>query len=192
MSGGPVLLSDGTLFAIHGQSDIFPGQDSENRNALAIPIAFYVVVTAEEGGLNNDKKILAAWSPPRKTALDYSLAGYRNQSEGNYNDAISDFSNAIRLEPGWGIHWGDRGIAKAMRGDYEAGIVDITKAINLVISGRQDNSTATGGNSILFFLCYSRAKCWHSLGKMQSALADLTMAATYARSPWDREFLGLK
>jgi len=186
MSGGPVLLPDGSLFGIHGESDISLKEHSQRRNALGIPIAFYVIAKAEGGGLASDKKALlneiSTWS-----ALDYSVAGYRSQSEGQYQLAITQFSSAINLEPNWGKHWGDRGIAKAMSGDFKSAIQDISKAIQLVISGNQETiKKSQNENSLLSALYFARAKCWFSLRNSMNAASDLTEACKHASSQEDR------
>jgi tetratricopeptide (TPR) repeat protein len=185
MSGGPVLLPDGSLVGIHGESDI-SHEDSQRRNALGIPIAFYVIAKAEGGGLASDKKALLN-ETNTMSAFDYSVAGYRSQSEGQYQTAITQFSGAINLEPNWGKHWGDRGIAKAMSGDFKSAIQDISKAIQLVISGKQDTiKNGQSENSLLSALYFVRAKCWGSLKNNMNAVSDLMEACKHAISQEDR------
>jgi tetratricopeptide (TPR) repeat protein len=189
MSGGPLLLGDGSLLGIHGESDISTGQKEARRNALAIPIAFYVIAKAEGESLGGDRQAFAQFDMLR-TAIDWSVAGYRSQSEGDYSKAVVEFGKAIALEPNWGKHWGDRGIAKAMQGNYEPAIADITRAINLVISGNQDS--VGSGNSLLAALYFSRAKCWQLLGRRDLAMSDIVNASKHAKSPHDRKMLGLE
>ena len=185
MSGGPLLLPDGTMVGIHGESDISLGQDLQRRNALAIPIAFYVIAKGV-GGLSSDRLAFAS-ELPTTSALDYSVAGYRSQSEGQYQKAIDLFGSAIMLEPNWGKHWGDRGIARAMNGEYAFAIQDLTKAIELVIAGRQDHLSRTrNGNSLLSSLYVARAKCWHAIGNKQNSESDLLQACRLAGSQSDR------
>src|SRR5262249_55778683 len=51
--------------------------------------------------------------------------------QGNYMDAITDYSEAIRLEPNDSIAYNDRGAAKCRQGDYTSAIKDCSMSILL-------------------------------------------------------------
>ena len=51
--------------------------------------------------------------------------------KGNDNQAISDLTEAIRLDPRHPHHWEDRGEVYTKDGNYQQGIADISEAIRL-------------------------------------------------------------
>lgn len=65
-------------------------------------------------------------------------------SNGEYDLAIADFSQAIALEPDNALAYFDRGIAYGSKGDYDLAIADFGQAIAL----NPDLSIADSGQSI--------------------------------------------
>jgi tetratricopeptide (TPR) repeat protein len=61
----------------------------------------------------------------------YSLRGNIWVEKGEYDIAIADFNEAIRLEPSDAIHWANRGRAWAKKEFFEKTILDCNEAIRL-------------------------------------------------------------
>ncbi|GAB6392266.1 MAG: tetratricopeptide repeat protein [Treponematales bacterium] len=65
------------------------------------------------------------------TANAYSYCGLAYNGLGEYDKAIADHTQAIRLEPDDAKHLIDRGLAYEDKGDYDRAIADYTQAIRL-------------------------------------------------------------
>ena len=74
-------------------------------------------------------------SKPRETKLrraaTYHTRGVAKAGLGNYNGAIEDFSECIRLNPKKALYYHDRGEAKEALNQHEEAIVDFQKAKEL-------------------------------------------------------------
>ena len=64
-----------------------------------------------------------------KTAEDHQSRGLSNLELGNYNEAIDDYTKAIKLKPDYAEAFYSRGNSKAKLKDYNGAISDYTKAI---------------------------------------------------------------
>jgi uncharacterized protein (TIGR02145 family) len=64
-------------------------------------------------------------------ALAYSNRGIMYYGKGDYDQAISDFTEAIRLDPKYALAYSSRGIAYFDKGDYDKAISDFTETIRL-------------------------------------------------------------
>jgi len=62
---------------------------------------------------------------------EYFNRGIERLNSENYNGAISDFNNVIRITPDFVSAYNDRGISKGNLKDYYGAIADYTKAIEL-------------------------------------------------------------
>jgi tetratricopeptide (TPR) repeat protein len=49
----------------------------------------------------------------------------------DYNRAIADFTQAIRIDPNYALAYSNRGSAYLQKGDYDIAIADCTQAIRL-------------------------------------------------------------
>ena len=71
----------------------------------------------------------------RETAINRALAYYTRgvvyQSKGDYARAMTDYNEAIRLNPGFANAYYNRGIAYHAKGDYDPAIADFSEAIRL-------------------------------------------------------------
>ena len=115
--------------------------------------------------INYDKAI----EHDSNTALFYNnrgLARYRNTIWADYDGAIADFSDAIRLKPDYDEAYLNRGAAYAAKNDYAAAIADYTDAIRL--------------NPKLASAYYNRGTARKELGELDAAIADYDQALVYA------------
>jgi len=71
----------------------------------------------------------SGWTTGR-TAEDYSNSGAEARDRGDYDQAIVDFTAAIRLNPS-AYSYNSRGITYLQKGDYDRAIADCTEAIRL-------------------------------------------------------------
>lgn len=67
----------------------------------------------------------------QQSAEDYVNSGNIKGSQKNYSGAISDYSNAIELEPKYGLAYFYRGAAKEQLGDHKGAITDFDKSIEI-------------------------------------------------------------
>ena len=66
-----------------------------------------------------------------RTAIVYNNRGAAYRKKGEYDLAIHDFNEAIRLSPCSAEAHSNRGIAYCSKGEYEQGISDLDRAIEL-------------------------------------------------------------
>ena len=94
-------------------------------------------------------------------ALDYFLRGLGNEMEGNYEQAIADYTKSIRLDPQlYPSYWG-RADAYSKMGEYDKAIADYTQAI------------AMNNDSKYHF---GRGKAYYLRGDREMAIADFDVA----------------
>jgi tetratricopeptide (TPR) repeat protein len=92
----------------------------------------------------------------------YNLRGSAYYDKGEYDIAIADFNDAIRIGPPSGIVFHNRGNAFRSRGDYAKAIADYDQAIKL---GPKDA-----------FTYQNRSSAKQALGDLDGALADINEA----------------
>jgi tetratricopeptide (TPR) repeat protein len=94
----------------------------------------------------------------RKTSDAARYRGWAHAEKGDYDKAIADFTEAIRLDPKLAIAFADRAISYAIKGEHDKAIADFTQAIRL------DPKDA---------LAYSnRARVYRALGDESKAASD--------------------
>jgi tetratricopeptide (TPR) repeat protein len=98
----------------------------------------------------------------RDLATLYNNRGSAWYDKGDYDRAIADYAEAIRLNPKYALAFNNRGNAWAAKGDYDRAIADYTEAIRL------DPKGALAYNN--------RGNAWHDKGDHDRAIADLTEA----------------
>jgi len=59
------------------------------------------------------------------------MRGEAHYAKGDYDGAIADFSEAIRLDPKFAIAFSGRGLAYSAKGDHDRAIADFNEAIRL-------------------------------------------------------------
>ena len=67
----------------------------------------------------------------KKDAEYYFNQGIVNSHESNYDKAIEDYTQAIKLDPNPAYAYNNRGTVKLKLGDYQGAIKDYDKAIEL-------------------------------------------------------------
>jgi tetratricopeptide (TPR) repeat protein len=68
---------------------------------------------------------------PANTAEDYNCRGREYYNKWDYDNAITNFTEAIRLNPQKAEYRNNRGLTYALKGDHSRAIVDFTDAIRL-------------------------------------------------------------
>ena len=127
--------------------------------------------------LKAEKSSVAGWIEsqyvlPYERAIEYYTGLIRSSShasyyhtrgnvwkeKGEYDIAIADYSEAIRMEPGEVIHWDGRGDARRAKGEYDKAIADYGEAIRL------DPKYAGA--------YYNRGMAWHHKKEYDRAIAE--------------------
>jgi len=144
-----ILLVALPLFAVaQSNSDINACEDKGKTAQEQIAACTNVITKAKETGRFT----------PRSLAWMYSNRGVAREDMGDYDRAISDFGEAILLDPGFTGALNNRGTAWRLKGDDTRAIADFSEAIRL------DPRFATG--------YYNRAIAWISKGDDDRAIAD--------------------
>jgi tetratricopeptide (TPR) repeat protein len=97
-----------------------------------------------------------------RRAVAYNNRGFAHTKNGDYDKAIADCSQAIRLDPDFAIAYRNRGFAHLQKGDTDKAIADYTAAIRL------DPDYAVNYNN--------RGFAHTKNGDYDKAIADLTEA----------------
>jgi Tfp pilus assembly protein PilF len=141
MSGGPVLDDRGQLIGIHGRADtttIQPQDQETNPDIyiktgfnLGIPInTFLNALPTAEVALN----LGTLESRPQgktPTAADFYLQGGDKLNRKDYQGAIADFTQAIKLNPNYAEAYYSRSLGYYRQRDSVKAIGDLTQAIQL-------------------------------------------------------------
>ena len=99
----------------------------------------------------------------RAHAAAFHHRGQAFAAKGNLDQAISDISAGIRVDPQPAYRWQERGELYARQGKYQQAVADITEAI------RRDPTPRA-------FRFHSRAQAYQSLGDLTRAIADFDEA----------------
>jgi tetratricopeptide (TPR) repeat protein len=131
MSGGAVLNNNGELVAIHGVGD----RDEDGRKNgfnLGIPIERFGTVANRMGvSLNGQVAVIAKDTAPK--ADDYFAAGVQKYQKGDYQRALSDFNQAISIDPkNSATYYYNRGRLKQDKlNDTQGALADYNRAIQI-------------------------------------------------------------
>jgi tetratricopeptide (TPR) repeat protein len=118
----------------------------------------------ELAGRDPDRSIAAcskllARSSTRAHAEAFHNRGVAFAAKGNLDQAVSDISQGIRLDPQRAYRWQERGEIYSRHGKYQQGIADISEAIRLDPTPRA-------------FRFHNRAQAYQGLGDFARAIAD--------------------
>jgi tetratricopeptide (TPR) repeat protein len=64
-------------------------------------------------------------------AWGYTSRGNEHLDKGEYDEALADYTEALRLDPGYACAYANRGIAHIRKGDYAQALPDLDRAIRL-------------------------------------------------------------
>lgn len=115
----------------------------------------------------------------------FTSRGILWQDKKEYDKAIADYSEAIRLDPENGIAYGNRGDAWADTGEYDKAISDYDLALKFTDSTEKaaglGDSEVTGSDSIAMvsvraLILYCRGLIWSDLGDYDKAIMDFEQA----------------
>ena len=130
------------------------------------------------------------------TAQEYIKRGNFYFEQGDYEAALADYSEAIKLEPGNSYAWAVRGYCQVFRGETEAAFIDLNHAVKLdprnayafsyrsalyVSLGNANQALVDSNRAILLepnrgFHYYLRGNAWQTKGDARKAKADLDRA----------------
>ena len=113
---------------------------------------------------NADRSIVACskllnGGPTNVRAAAFHNRGLAWAAKGNLDQAVSDISQGIRLDPRRAYRWQERGEIYTRQGKYEQAIADITEAIRIDPVARA-------------FRFHNRAEAYRGLGDIARAIAD--------------------
>lgn len=143
MSGGPVLNEAGQLIAIHGRADTTEQAQNPNLDPsiyiktgfnLGIPIKNFLSLVPKTGVDLGFAVPSVATNKPTSAQLsadDYYLQARKKMDAKNYESAIADFDQAIRLKPSYVPAYLNRGYAHFTLNNTEAALADSNQVIQL-------------------------------------------------------------
>ena len=186
MSGGPVLNEAGQLIAIHGRADTTEQAQNPNLDPsiyiktgfnLGIPVKYFLSLVPKIGvDLGFDVPTVAINKPTSSqlSADDYYLQAHKKMDTENYEGAIADFDQAIRLKPNYVSAYLNRGYAHFTLNNTEAALADSNQVIQ--------RSPNQGMAYLLRGLVYSL-----SAENIDQAPADFKRAKDLAQAQGDRQ-----
>ena len=139
--------------------------DPNNKDAKTLLKEIQRAKTAPppgKGGHKKEKGQQQANKPPEKSAADYFNSGVSHYGKGRYDEAIRDFSEAIRLNPKDAGYYNYRGNSYHNKGRYDEAIRDYAEAIRL-----NPNVAVYYGN---------RGGSCYQKGRYDEAIRDVEMA----------------
>jgi S1-C subfamily serine protease len=131
MSGGPVLNEAGQVVGIHGRGDREQESRAKTGFNAGIPIARFADI-ASGLGIETGTSIARTVQSQTLTADDYFLSAYQKNEQGNYQGALTDYNQAISLNPTYVFAYNNRGVLKAEKlNDTQGALTDYNQAISL-------------------------------------------------------------
>ena len=102
-------------------------------------------------------------------AVQHYNRGVELQEEGNYEQAILEYTNAIELDPNFADAYYNRGIAYKNKGEFDNAIADYSRAIEL-----DPNHT---------WAYYNRGNAYILKGEFDNAIADFNKVIEVSTNP---------
>ncbi len=130
MSGGPVFNDEGKLVAIHGQGDRSTDGQKTGFN-LAITIERFGTVAAQLG-TSPETQIAALPIANNLNAADYLLSGDEKEDKGDYQGALADYNQVLRIDSKYALAYNNRGYLKMQRlNDVNGALADFNRSISI-------------------------------------------------------------
>jgi tetratricopeptide (TPR) repeat protein len=150
-SGGPIVNDNGEVVAVVSMGTVMHKKKLVNLMSCGI--------AAEEvkAFVNQTRKLM---NP--KTAADFNQRGERRYLRRRYDDAIADFTQAIRLQKDLGAAYRNRALAFSGKNDHDTAIADCDVAIRL-----------NGDDAVAYF---DRGWAYDKKHEFEKALADYNKA----------------
>lgn len=152
MSGGPVLNEKGELVGVHGRAD---EQEIAIGTTINVALQKMVAVGVDVGGRSYTRNSTLPTAPK---ADDFFIKAYDSYRNKDYQGAIANYTQAIRLNPRYANAYYNRGIARSDIGDKQGAIADYTQTVK--INPRHDDAY------------YNRGLVYYELKNYQAAIAD--------------------
>jgi tetratricopeptide (TPR) repeat protein len=136
MSGGPVLNADGKVVGVHGKGDreinSSTGEPNGSKTGFntAIPIARFADI-AQSLGITLGTTVAQTIQSPTLTADDYFLSAKQKSEKNDFRGALTDYDQAISLNPKYSAAYNNRGNLKDDLNDPQGALADYDQAISL-------------------------------------------------------------
>ncbi len=139
MSGGPVLNEKGELVGIHGMGDTIENFQISDQNPniiiktgfnLGIPINTFLKLSANAGadvGVSPPSTPIA--TAPK--ADDFFIQAEDKYDKGDYQGAIADYSQALKINPNLAQAYYRLGLTRSKSGDNQKAVENLQKATEL-------------------------------------------------------------
>jgi tetratricopeptide (TPR) repeat protein len=119
-SGGPMVNDKGEVIAVVSMSTVL-------HKRKLVNLMNYGIDVGEVRAFVNQTRMLMH----PKTAADFNRRGERRYLRRRYDDAIADFTRAIRLQKDLAAAYRNRALAFSGKNDHDTAIADCTEAIRL-------------------------------------------------------------
>ena len=96
--------------------------------------------------------------PPHNLAVAFDTRGNVHLGKSDYDGAIADFDQAIKLDPEFAGFFNDRGSAYTKKGQFDRAIADFDQALKL--------------RSSFYFSLYGRGLAYQGKGEIDRAIGD--------------------
>ena len=128
MSGGPVLNQRGEVVGIHGRAEGRYQRTGQENVALKSGFNLAVPIRTYTAWVN---KTPLPTTNVAKTGEQFLISGIQKTRQGNFEGAIADYNQALRIDPNDANVYYNRGNIKYKFQDYQGAIADYTQAIRI-------------------------------------------------------------
>ncbi len=128
MSGGPVLNQRGEVVGIHGRAEGTYQSTQQGNVALKSGFNLAVPIRTYTAWVN---KAPLPTTNVAKTGEQFFILGNQKYKQGDFQGAIADYNQALRIDPNDASTYYNRGLAKADLKDHQGAIADYNQAIKI-------------------------------------------------------------